>query len=160
MADIGSTPVLTTTEAVRAALGVDPTDISDQKILNSEIDQELSLQLGTWLKDWRIKLQPPSGASSEAEVTVYWALRSYCKWLAAASIADAPTTIIQLYGDGKAQMRRFTNFDWNTLAETCRAKAEGYKAMVASLVGEDYIAPGESLQVLGVVSPSYDPVTN
>ena len=63
MADIGSTPVLTTTEAVRAALGVDPTDISDQKILNSEIDQELSLQLGTWLKDWRIKLQPPSGTS-------------------------------------------------------------------------------------------------
>lgn len=160
MADIGSTPVLTTTEAVRAALGVDPTDISDQKILNSEIDQELSLQLGTWLKDWRIKLQPPSGASSEAEVTVYWALRAYCKWLAAASIADAPTTIIQLYGDGKAQMRRFTNFDWSTLAESCRAKAEGYKAMVASLVGEDYIAPGESLQVLGVVSPSYDPVTN
>ena len=57
-------------------------------------------------------------------------------------------------------MRRFTNFDWSTLAETCRAKAEGYKAMVASLVGEDYLAPEDSLQILGVVSPSYDPVTN
>lgn len=158
MAQIGTSIAYTTTEAVRGALGVDAVDLKDQQILEAELDVELALDLASWCPDFAGKLSPAEPAT-ETQLALRDALRSYAKWFCALEYIRKPLAFIQLEGDGKAERRRFTNFDWAQLTEYCAVKVAAYKAMVATL--DPTVAPAaDSYSLLGRVEPTYDPVTN
>jgi hypothetical protein len=160
MAQIGNNPQFTTTEAVRGALGVDANDISDQQMIDAELATELSLDLATWLPSWADKLNPGSTPTPEQTI-LQSAITTYCKWWCAAEYARKVLAFAQLYSDGKAEQRRFTNFDWETLAATCQAKADYYRNMVAELDPElDPSTSADAYVLMSAAVPTNDPVTN
>lgn len=159
MANIGTTPKFTTTEAVRGALGIDETDLSDQTILDSELNVELALDLSSWVPNWKVKLDPASPAT-EDQTTLQLAIQTYCKWWCATEYANRVLAHLQLYGDGKAEMRRFTNFDWESLIAYCSGKLAHYKSVIQGL-DPDAVQPASD--AYGLISggiPTHDPVTN
>lgn len=160
MANIGTSPIFTTTEAVRAALGVDATDIKDQQILDAQLDVELALDLGTWCTGYATKLNPGGTPTPEQE-TLKSALLTYCKWFCALEFTKKPLAVLQLYGDGKAEQRRFTNFEWDALVANATGKVLTYKNLVLSL-DPDGTPPDPTAfyGIMGAVEPTYDPVTN
>ena len=159
MAQIGSSTAFTTTEAVRGALGVDSTDLKDQQILDADLATELGLELSSWCGGYAAKIAPPTPVTAE-QLNLQAALQSYCKWYCALEYARKPLTFVQLYGDGKAEMRRFTNFDWDTLINTCVAKVAHCKAMAILLDPAATTAQTPELSMIAGVTPTYDPVTN
>lgn len=160
MAQIGTSPMFTTTEAVRGALGVDANDISDQQMLDADLATELSLDLGSWLPSWADKLDPGSTPTPE-QATLQSAIKTYCKWWCAAEYARKVLAFAQLYSDGKAEQRRFTNFDWETLAGVCQAKADYYRNMVAELDPDlDPTVVADAYVLISAAIPDHDPVTN
>ena len=160
MAQIGTNPQFTTTEAVRGALGVDATDIGDQAMLDADLATELGLDLATWLPSWAEKLSP-SGTPTPEQLTLQKAIQTYCKWWCAAEYARKVLAFAQLYSDGKAEQRRFTNFDWEALAANCQAKAEYYRSMVGDLDPDiDPAATADAFTLISLATPTTDPVTN
>lgn len=160
MAQIGDNPTFTTTEAVRGALGIDATDINDQTILNAQLDVELGLDLGSWLPSWKTKIAPADPVTDEQD-TLAKAITTYCKWWCAADFVRKYLAHVQLYGDGKAELRRFTNFDWEQLAANAQSKADYYKAMIKDL--DPDIDTTQEIDAYGLISggiPTHDPVTN
>lgn len=159
MANIGTDPKFTTTEAVRGALGVDDTDLPDQTILSSDLDVELALDLSSWLVSWKTKIDPATPAT-EDQLLLQKAIQTYCKWWCAAEYANRVLAHIQLYGDGKAEMRRFTNFEWEALIAYCSGKAGYYKDMVLELDPESESPTAEAYGLISGGIPTHDPVTN
>lgn len=160
MAQIGTDPTFTTTDAVRGALGVDETDIEDKMLLDAELDVELGLGLSTWLTNWKSKIAPADPISDE-QATLAAAIKTYCKWWCAAEFAGKVMAFVQLYSDGKAEQRRFTNFDWETLMANAQGKADYYKDMVQGLDPDGTPAdPTASYTLISGGIPTHDPVTN
>lgn len=158
MAQIGTNPALTTTDAVRGALGIDVTDIPDQTILNAELDTELGLDLASWLPNWKTKIDPATPDDDQA--TLAAAIKTYCKWWCAAEFTRKLLAHIQLYGDGKAELRRFTNWKWDDLIANAQAKVDFFKSLIGDL--DDEVEPPAS-NAYGLISggvPTHDPVTN
>lgn len=160
MAQIGSPVVFTSTEAVRGALGIDQTDIADQSILNAALDVELGLDLYTWCPDYGAKLTVDPDSATPEQLLMKAALTTYAKWFCAAEFARKPLAHLQLYGDGKAEQRRFTNFEWDQLVAYCAGKAAHYKAMAMELDPATADQPGASYATISRGVPTYDPVTN
>lgn len=158
MAQIGTSAAFTTTEAVRGALGVDAIDLKDQQILDAELDIELGIDLASWCPDFAAKLSPADPATVD-QLQLQAALRSYCKWYCALEYIRKPLAFVQLASDGKAEQRRFTNVDWEKMAEYCAAKVQTYRAAVAALDPTATKASG-SYGLLARVPPLYDPITN
>ena len=161
MADIGSSPQYTSTEAVRGALGVDLHDLPDQQILDAELDVELTLDLGTWCLGYSAKLAVGASAT-EAQKTLQACLRTYAKWYCATEFSLKVLTFKQVYGDGKAEQRRFGNFDWEKLATSCKAKRDTYKQQILQ-IDPDSAATYDgtaSYSLIGRGVPAYNPVTN
>lgn len=160
MAQIGTDVALTTTAAVRGALGVDATDLPDQMILDAGLDAELGLDLTTWLSSWKTKIAPAEPAT-EDQVNLATAIKAYCKWWCAAEFARKSMAFLQLYSDGKAQMRRFTNFDWDKLVNNAQSKVDIFKAMVRELDPEtDTSSDTAAYTLISGGIPTHDPVTN
>lgn len=162
MAQIGTPVVFTSTEAVRGALGIDQTDIADQAIMNAALDVELGLDLYTWIPGYATKifLADPETATPEQKL-LQAALQTYCKWFCAAEFARKPLAHVQLYSDGKAEQRRFTNFEWDNLVAYCSGKAAQFKALAQGL-DPDFVEPTATgtYAVMSRGVPSYNPVTN
>lgn len=159
MAQIGDSPVLTTTEAVRGALGIDHTDIPDQTILNAELDAELSLDLPLWLTNWEAKIEPPQDPTPEQK-RLSTAIKQYCKWWCAAEFAAKFMAHIQQYSDGKAQMRRFTNFELDTLVANAAGKVALYRDMILELDPESVVPDTATFVLISGGIPTHNPVTN
>mgnify|MGYP003402389755 CR=1 FL=1 len=160
MANIGSAPVFTTTEAVRGALGVDDIDLPDQMILDAQLNLELSLDLYLWCPNFAEKLAVTPADSDEAKL-LQSCLKTYSKWFCAAEYSRRTLTFKQMYGDGKAEQRRFTNFDWEALALNCAAKRDTYKQQAMPMDPDiGVLDPNASYALASRGTPTYNPVTN
>lgn len=157
MASIGVAPGFTTTEAVRAALGIDSVDLDDQRILDAGFDLELRIDLSQWYPNYAAGL---AGSATDEEKLLSDAIKTYSKFFCAAKIAASPLTFIQLYSDGKAEQRRFTNFNWEDLLGRLLAEAGKYRQVIAGLTDDAAAADTSGPTLLSLSSPSYNPVTN
>ena len=106
MANIGTSPVLTTTEAVRATVGIDAVDLPDQRLLDAQFDLELRIDFSSWYPGALTALAPADPVSVEAAL-LRDTLQMFCKYFCALRLVSSPLTFIQLYSDGKAEQRRF-----------------------------------------------------
>jgi len=142
MADITK---YTTTEAVRAALGVTSNEVPDSFIVDQGMDTALILKLTEVL---------PGYASLDAAQTKY--LRMYSMWFCAALLARMFMAFPESISDGKAKMDRFASLDLEKMAENAEANRDSY--MAALLPEETDLSYGVTVAV--AARPSYDPVTN
>ena len=143
MADI---TVYTTTQAVRAALGVTTSEVPDVFLVDQNLDAALILDLDAWLPD----RSAVTGAQASA-------LKLYSMWFVAAYLAEMTLAFPQKISDGKADMRRFTELDLEAIAETAKANRDKFKGLLLPDESEDasygYVAAVAA-------SPAYDPITN
>lgn len=134
----------TSTEAVRAALGVTDNEVLDEFLLDQNLDFALIRDLDDWY--------PDRSALTEAEER---GLRLYSMWFCAAEVAWMWMAYPQRISDGKTDMRRFTSLDLEKLAKHAEDKRDALKeeldpAPAAVSIGTYFAA----------ASPDYDPVTN
>lgn len=160
MAQIGVSPALTTTEAVRAALGMDHVDLSDDRIIQAGLDKELRLDLFQWYPNALAAFTPAEPVSVTAQM-LKEALESYSKYFCAAAVLRNPAVYTQMYSDGKAEQRRFTNMEWGDILARTLAELERYRSIIATLVPDDVtLSSVKTPGLVGISSPNYNPVTN
>lgn len=148
------------TDAVRAAIGVTDNELTDEMLIEQNLGAELEVDLRTWLPTYAtIYTQGAAAGATEEQRLKTTLLRLYAQWFLAAQAANTMALAIpQLIGDGKSEMRRFLDFDFDALQAKAMAKAGTYRGQLEELQGAQAASSGAS--VLSVSRPDYDPVTH
>lgn len=157
MAQISS---YTTTETIRACLGIDAEDCPDEMIVNSNLELELQVDLGEWLPDHATVYSDGSGSGATAAQKMQKTyLLLYAQWYCAAELAARFLLVPQIVTDGKAQMNRFSKIDLEKVAEKASARRGRYRQLLDEAVN-GASDPAASSKLMAISTPAYDPVTN
>jgi hypothetical protein len=126
---------LTTTEAIRAMIGIDEAsrELPDQLFIDLEIEDALRLEFGSWLP-----------------VTLD-------AWCALEVLQAADISLAQRHSDGQNEFARQT-YKVEDLLNRLNASYLRYRDLVLSNLGETVTA--STTWLAGVATPTYDPVTN
>lgn len=134
----------------RACLGLDETDLDDDMIAAWGFDDELELELASWLPQY------PEVAASPTQKG-HLRLRVFCKYYVAALMAgSANSFVLKVQSDGANRGERFQT-DWQHMAEDMRAKAYQNKKLLLEDLGVQVVDSAPS--IVSVASPNRDPVT-
>lgn len=144
-----TTPITayTDTDRVRAALGVDSVDVSDDVLVDMMLAQELTLDLDEWVPD-HDTLENSSLAALELYAAVFCAL---------SAIDGRELLYPYMLKDGKAETRRF-QLDLQKLKEDLAARVAKWKAKVVALEGLEVAAVQSASYIFGSSAPDFDPV--
>lgn len=155
MADVANG--YTTTQAIRAAIGVTDNEFSDEDIENRLIGLELLAELDMWLPTHATIKSEGEAASPTAEQTAKWRnLQLYSMYFSGFLLLNTGGLgVPQLISDGKSEIRRKQKMDEAIVRDACWSRAQVYRQR---LVGSS----SSSTAFVGPVSaePDYDPVTN
>lgn len=156
MAQLG---LYTTTEAVRACLGIDVSDCSDAVMVDSQLDAELEVDLGGWLPTHSAIHTAGAASDATAEERLNSTLLSlYAQWFCAAELADRFMLVPQIYSDGKNQMNRYAKVDLERMAGKAKERRARYRSELDEAVNAAPTALSTAT-VVAISSPDYDPVT-
>ncbi len=139
----------TTTDAIRAAIGLTVDEVPDQMLQNQGLEKEINLDLDSWL---------PGHSSLTTEPAVSY-LSLYAQWYAAEQVLKQMLLAIpQMIGDGKSEMRRFLNMKVEELYPKASEKRALYKRLLEQdqSIQQDLGVP----TLMSASRPDYDPVTN
>lgn len=147
----------TTTEAVRAAIGVTDNEFSDTDITSRLVDLELLSDLDLWLSTHATIKSEGEGATPTAEQTAKWRnLQIYCMYFGGYLLLDTGGLgLPQVISDGKSEIRRKQKMDESAIKDACLARARIYKERLG---GTDTTVTAITLAV--AATPDYDPVTH
>lgn len=139
----------TDSSQIRATLGIDEEDISDEDMLARNLDKELNLDLFSWLPN-----HESIAFTSEQED----ALQLYATYFCAALVADSlKMAAPQSVSDGKNQLNRFSEAsDWEKLKASLWSRAATYKKFLVDALGTPSV---KTIKMFSGVAASYDPVT-
>lgn len=145
---------LTTTEAIRALLGValETAELEDQVFDDLEISDGIELDLLSWLP----ASQPIATILSSGSPVAKKALRACAKYIGALLFLPAlVTATAKQQKDGQDEFQR-QDRDWRLLREQLEAGLAKYKTQLLSEV-----SPGTATTVswFGRARPDFDPVT-
>jgi hypothetical protein len=136
------------TDRVRAALGVDSVDVSDDVLVDMMLEQELMLDLGDWL--------PLHGTLLGNSLS---ALELYAAAFCALSALDGRELLYPfMFKDGKAETRRF-QLDLQKLKEDLAARVAKWKAKIIDLEDMEVATVKTASYIMGAAVPDTDPVT-
>lgn len=150
----------TTTEAIRAALGVTDKDVSDSQLTDLNLTDQLSLELDDVYPDHAAaKTAAEDVSPSAAEVRVFKIIKLFCQYQGAVfTLPGYQNLIAQKISDGGFEMQRFVKDDIEKTRAEITGMRDKYKALLAAeLDSTDLQTP---FTVLAVAVPNYDPVTN
>lgn len=151
---------VTTTEAVRALIGIDEAsgELPDQLFVDWEIEDALRLELGTWLPaPLATIIAGGDGTGSAADLT-YLALRNAGRaWCAWQVMMAGDISIAQKHDDGQNAFSRQA-YKLEDLLQRLGALYSKYRDMCLDFAGQT--ATSSTSWLVGKSSPSYDPVTN
>lgn len=147
----------TTTEAVRACLGVDRSDCPDSVMTDSLLDIELDHELESFLPDHAARFATGAAAGAPApEKRTSDLIRLFAQWFCAWEVASRKLLVPQLASDGKTRLDRF-DMDLNEVASAAASRVSKYRGQLQASVGQPPAAAGFNL--LEVSIPDADPVT-
>jgi len=159
--DIGN---LTTTEAIRAALGASSEeDLTDTDISNNTPELELELDLKSWLPDFdSIRDAGILTTATEAQKTAYQHLKMYAKYFCADLISrSANFSMPQMITDGQNEVQRFQENKWKELRESLRRRMAIHRTYLSDYAVSEFSRTEETTQysLFGKATPSFNPVT-
>lgn len=155
-----SLPILyTTTDRIRAALGVSAKEILDQQIVDTAIDDQLMFELITVYPGAAvIKAKIDASTATPDEQQTYKIIQLYCMYQGAyIMLTSAQTLLFQQIGDGQTSQTRFQSDDLQNNITRVQARATLYAGALNPVYG---CAAGLGFSLIGVVSPAYNPVTD
>ncbi len=137
----------TDTDRVRAALGVDSADVSDNVLVDMQLDIELIVNLLSWVPGYA------SLTSTSLDV-----LKLYAATFCALSALHGRELLYPIsFKDGKAETRRFP-LDIEKVKDNLAVRLAGFKKSLASLEGITLAPETHSNYIFGGAAPNYDPV--
>lgn len=150
----------TNTDKVRAALGVDASDVPDQKMVDMQLDIELTLDLDEFGVDHVTIYTEGTDVAPTAAQTKSWnLLQMYSQYCAAYLALDGKQLQYPLlFKDGKAEIRRFEEIDFDELLASIGRRKRKYQDLLAEDQGIT-LDTVSSYSPLGVSTPGFDPVT-
>ena len=149
----------TTTEAIRASLGIDAEDCPDSYMENSNLELELLVDLDGWLPTHATIFSDGNQATPlAAQRRARDVLVLYSQWFCAYEMAKRFLTFPQIVSDGKNQLNRFPKVDLEKVAEMAAAQMAKYKGILEEEVLEQ--TPSYTPNILIVSTPADDPVSD
>ena len=154
------TPVsYTNTDNIRAALGVSAVEMSDQRIIDTQIEMQLGLRLTQvcTTDPETIKTDGTSVGATQDQKNLWYALQLYCMYYGAVLMMPALQMLVAAtVTDSETTNTRFGVDDIQATIDRITGRADYY----AGLLNPAYETSTLGFTMVGVVSPSYDPVTN
>lgn len=151
---------VTTTEAVRALIGIDEAsqELPDALFTAFEIEDALQLELGTWLPVPLTTVLAGGDGSGNASDLAYLALRNACKaWCAWQVLQAGEISIAMKHEDGQNAVTR-QSFQMEQLLQRLGGLYSKYRDLCLTYLGQT--ATSSTSWLAGKSSPAYDPVTN
>lgn len=148
----------TTTDQVRTALLVSPSDLSDEQLVDRNLDFELVLDLDEWLPTHATIWQEGNDdARTGAQFKRSRLLAMYCQYRSAAWVMESwALGFAEEVTDGKNKMQRFGD-GLEEMLEKLRAKADKLKGLLAA--DAEVALPAAFADFLTGVEPAIDVVT-
>lgn len=148
----------TDTDAVRAVVGVTDNEVPDLMLTQQGLTLSLTLDLGEWLPSHAtIYAEGNAQSPTESQLQKWRYLQLYSQFYCATSLVEfMQLAVPQMIGDGKDEMRRFTNFDFDKLLAKFKAAVARYRTRLLEASGTAADTAPPSL--LGAAVPDYDPV--
>ena len=146
-----------TTDAVRACLGVTDNEMSDTMLLDMGLSIAVLIDLESFLADHSNRWLAAKGASPTADqINIGRNLELYCNWTGAAHAIKAYLAIPQEISDGKASIKRFSTDSPKRALLEANNMSNRYKTALEGLTGTTAYSAASPM---GAASPSYDPIT-
>jgi len=156
MSDILS---LTTTEAVRATLGLDESELPDSTIDDFDLETVLDLEILNTecitdsVRDIIIAGKPPTAANNLRRR--YMSLKEFARYFCAYTVAQSgDMSMFSKISDGQNELQRATP-DINKIAMRLLGEANRHRANVCDTYST---STSDTSGLFGVASPDYDPV--
>ena len=149
--NIPSTQVYTSTDKIRASLGVTEREVSDSQIIDMDMEFRLLSHLEPWLPD-HYSLYTSGPPQVQRGIVLY--TTAFCAMEVAKRLA---LLAAQRISDGKSEVERQA-VDYNALISVLRADMATAKAFLEAQIGAG--TQRTVLNPFGGVTPSYNPVTN
>lgn len=152
---------LTTTEAVRALIGIDEAsqELPDQLFTDFELEDALALELGTWLPMTVSAVIEGGDGSGDDGDLAYIALRSASKaWCAWQVLQAAEISLATKHEDGQNAMTRQA-FKTEEILNRLGSLYSRYRELCLTYLGS-VVTVSSTSWLAGKSSPVYDPVTD
>lgn len=152
-----TTILYTSSDSIRAAIGVTEREISDSTLTGLNLSDQLELALDSVYPDHTALAQ---NQSRPADAKLYKVLTLYCQYQGALLVAPSyQMLLVKKISDGDASNERFEDDLENTLNRLAAVRDRYARILQDAANGDS--APATASAPLPVFSaPSYDPVTN
>lgn len=146
----------TTTEAIRAAVGVTTKEFPDAMLKDQGLEAQMRTDVYGWLPTHAAVYSAGTAASPTAEEEYLKDLLvQYCMFYGAVRVVEMVMAMRQKVGDGKSQVERF-NIDWPLLLSNLNDRKNAAREAIEEVTE---VTSG-AVSYFGRAVPSYDPVTN
>ena len=155
---------LTTSEAVRAALGIsdESGELPDQALIDLGIADLLRLDLAEWLPKPILEIENEAAAEPDETARAslaYFALKAAATYFCASLILESgELSFVERYEDGQNKMKRQA-FDQDKFLSKITGRYLYYRQQALTYL-ESPAETFSSSWMVGRSVPSYDPVTN
>lgn len=151
---------LTTSEAVRAFIGIDEPsgELPDQLFVDLEIEDALKLEFGTWLPTTLTALLAGADGSGSPADLAYTAARHAARaWCAMELLQAAEISLATKHSDGQNEFARQA-YKVGDLLQRFAGVYGKYRDLVLTYLG--YTVVASTSWMVNRAIPDYDPVTN
>ena len=146
---------LTSGDSIRAVLGLDSTDLTDQNMTDMMMEEALVIAV-VGIDHATIISEGTLGTPTSTQITKYNLLRLYATYYLASTVSSSQVTGMQSETDGKNAYKRFASTSWKNILESLGKMASYYRSLLEAELGT-----GSALQpaaLASIASPDYDPV--
>lgn len=149
----------TTTDEVRAVLGVSETELEDKMMLDLGIEIQLNIILATvYSGHAALKAKIDDNTATAEEVVIWNKLQMYVRYESACRLLPQWQMVVaKRISDGDFDQTRFGPDDLAQFREEIRGSRDGW---LISIDPEASAASGIPIGIFSAVSPDFDPVTN
>ena len=149
----------TDTNAIRGALLLDEDEIPDEMLVNQNLDVALISDLDDWLPSHAAIWEDGFAADAEPdEIKRQRFLQLYAMWFCALRVAEGYPSWPQQMTDGKMEIRRFQQIDFEKMLSRCLGHVDKYKRALLVSLGEAITASTQVPVFVSGVRAAYDPV--
>ena len=152
---------LTDAQAVLGCVGLSIADVSEERLVTSNLEDDLTLRLMRKLPNYEVLVTAGDDpAATTEQKLIAKAIRNVAKWIGAALVVKRWLYFKQLMSDGKTRHDRFDRMDLTKL----QANVEGELATAWSLLNNLLPSDGKLtttvLNVMGKATPTINPITD
>lgn len=153
---MGTSILYTSTDAIRAVVGVTEKEVSDAMITDQQLEMQIKTALYGWLPTYpTVYSEGTSDTATDEQEYRKDLLISYCMFFGGVRIVEMILALRESVGDGKSEVTRF-DLNFGELLSTLKGRLDDAQAALKEAVNPS----SGGTAYFGSATPDYDPVTN